>query len=43
MSAIAQVRPDRARCRVSPSALALLASARRGLAAAEGESWAGAR
>jgi hypothetical protein len=43
MSAIAQVRPDRARCRVSPSALALLASARRGLAAAEGESSAGAR
>ena len=35
MSAIAQVRPDRPRCRVAPSALALMASARQGLAAAE--------
>ncbi|HEY3977411.1 MAG TPA: SAV_6107 family HEPN domain-containing protein [Streptosporangiaceae bacterium] len=43
MSAIAQVRPERPRCRVSPSALALMASARRGLAAAEDESSAGAR
>jgi hypothetical protein len=43
MSGIAQVRPDRPRCRVSPSALALLASARRGLAAAEDETSAGAR
>jgi hypothetical protein len=43
MTAIAQVRPERPRCRVSPSALALMASARRGLAAAEDESSAGAR
>ena len=43
MSAIAQVRPERPRCRVSPSALALMASARQGLAAAEDESSAGAR
>jgi hypothetical protein len=43
MSAIPQVRPERPRCRVSPSALALMASARRGLAAAEDESSAGAR
>jgi hypothetical protein len=35
MSAIAQVRPERPRCRVSPSALALMASARLGLAAAQ--------
>ncbi|HEX5291142.1 MAG TPA: SAV_6107 family HEPN domain-containing protein, partial [Streptosporangiaceae bacterium] len=34
---------ERPRCRVSPSALALMASARRGLAAAEDESSAGAR
>ena len=37
MSTITQVRPDRPRCRVAPSALALLESARQGLAAAEGE------
>ncbi|HEY2287637.1 MAG TPA: SAV_6107 family HEPN domain-containing protein [Streptosporangiaceae bacterium] len=43
MSAIAQVRPERPRCRVSPSALALMASARRGLAAAQDEQSAGAR
>jgi hypothetical protein len=43
MSAIAQVRPERPRCRVSPSALALMASARRGLAAAQDENSAGAR
>ncbi len=30
MSAIAQVRPERPRCRVAPSALALMASARHG-------------
>jgi hypothetical protein len=43
MSAIVQVRPDRPRARVAPSALALMASARHGLAAAEGETSAGAR
>jgi hypothetical protein len=43
MSAIAQVRTDRPRCRVSPSALALLASARRGLAGAQDETSPGAR
>ena len=43
MSAIAQVRPERPRCRVSPSALALMASARLGLAAAQDEKSAGAR
>jgi HEPN superfamily protein len=43
MTAIAQVRPERPRCRVSPSALALMASARRGLAAAQDENSAGAR
>lgn len=31
MSTITRVNPDRARCRVAPSALALLASARQGL------------
>jgi SAV_6107-like HEPN len=43
MTTIAQVRPEQPRCRVAPSALALLASARHGLAAAEGEPSAGAR
>jgi hypothetical protein len=43
MSTIAQVRPDLLRARVAPSALALMASARHGLAAAEGETSAGAR
>jgi len=43
MSTIAQVRPDLPRARVAPSALALMASARHGLAAAEGETSAGAR
>jgi SAV_6107-like HEPN len=43
MSTIAQVRPDLPRVRVAPSALALMASARHGLAAAEGETSAGAR
>lgn len=37
MSTISRVSPDRARCRVAPSALALLASARQGLAGAENE------
>lgn len=49
MSAIVQARPDRPdrpdrpRARVAPSALALMASARHGLAAAETEGSAGAR
>ena len=43
MSMIAQVRPDQARCRVAPSALALLESARHGLASAECETSAGSR
>jgi SAV_6107-like HEPN len=43
MSTTAQVRPERPRCRVAPSALALLESARHGLAAAEGEVSAGGR
>ena len=45
MSSIAEVRPVRPRhqARVAPSALALLESARQGLAAAEDESTAGAR
>jgi SAV_6107-like HEPN len=43
MSTIAQVRPDLPRARVAPSALALMASARHGLAAAQDETSAGAR
>ena len=43
MSTTAQMRPDRPRCRVAPSALALLESARHGLLAAEGEVSAGGR
>jgi SAV_6107-like HEPN len=43
MNAMAHARPDRPRCRVAPSALALLESARQGLAAAESETSAGAR
>src|SRR5260370_33546807 len=43
MSTPAQVRPDRPRCRVAPSALALLESARQGLAAAECDPSAGGR
>lgn len=43
MNSIAQVRPDRVRCRVAPSALALLESARQGLASAEGDMSAGGR
>jgi SAV_6107-like HEPN len=43
MSTIAQAGPGRPRCRVAPSALALLESARHGLVAAEGEVSAGGR
>jgi SAV_6107-like HEPN len=43
MNSVAHTRTDRPRCRVAPSALALLASARQGLAAAEDEVTAGGR
>jgi SAV_6107-like HEPN len=43
MSTIAEVRPGAPRARVAPSALALMASARHGLAAAQDETSAGAR
>ncbi len=43
MSTVTQVRPGGHRCRVAPSALALLESARQGLAAAGCESSAGGR
>ncbi len=45
MSSIAEVRPGRQwqQCRIAPSALALMESARQGLAAAEDETTAGAR
>jgi hypothetical protein len=43
MSTIAQVRRGGPRCRIAPSALALLESARQGLAAAECEVSAGGR
>jgi hypothetical protein len=45
MSVIAEVRPPRQfqQCRVAPSALALMESARQGLAAADDEQAAGAR
>lgn len=43
MSTITQVRPDRLRCRIAPSALALLESARQGLASAENDMSAGSR
>ena len=43
MSTIVQAAPERPRCRVAPSALALMSSARHGLAAAESEPSAGAR
>jgi hypothetical protein len=43
MNATVREGQDRPRCRVAPSALALLESARVGLAAAEGESSAGSR
>jgi hypothetical protein len=43
MNTIAQVRPDRLRCRIAPSALALLESARQGLASAEDDTSVGGR
>src|SRR5258708_25474154 len=43
MNTITQVRQDRVRCRVAPSALALLESARQGLVSAEAEISAGPR
>ena len=43
MNAVVQAGQERPRCRVAPSALALLESARYGLAAAESEGSAGAR
>ena len=43
MNSVLQVRSDRPRCRVAPSALALLSSARQGLAGAEDEGSAGGR
>jgi SAV_6107-like HEPN len=43
MSTITQVHPDRSRCRIAPSALALLESARQGLASAECDMTAGGR
>ena len=43
MNTVTQVRPDRVRCRVAPSALALLESARNGLASAESDGSAGGR
>jgi hypothetical protein len=43
MSTPAQMRPDRLRCRVAPSAVALLESARQGLAAAESDPSPGGR
>lgn len=43
MDPLSQVRPGRARCRVAPAVLALLQSARQGLAEAADESGAGSR
>ena len=43
MNAVVQVGQDRPRCRVAPSALAMLESARYGLAAAQSEASTGAR
>ncbi len=43
MNTVAQVSQDRVRCRVAPSALALLESARQGLVSAEAEVPAGGR
>jgi hypothetical protein len=43
MNSVLQVHPDKPRCRVAPSALAMLASARQGLAGAEDERSAGGR
>jgi SAV_6107-like HEPN len=43
MNTITQARQERLRCRVAPSVLALLESARQGLASAESETSAGSR
>ena len=43
MNSMTQARQDRVRCRVAPSALALLDSARQGLVSAEGDVSAGGR
>ena len=43
MDTLSQVRPGRARCRVAPAVLALLQSARQGLAEAAEEDGAGSR
>ena len=43
MNSVAHTRTDRPRCRVAPTALAMLSSARQGLAAAEHERTAGSR
>lgn len=43
MNTLAQAAPGRARCRIAPTALALLESARHGLASAVGETSAGGR
>ena len=43
MDPLSQVRPGRARCRVAPAVLALLQSARQGLAEAADEDGAGSR
>jgi hypothetical protein len=43
MSTTTQIRPERLRCRLAPSALALLDSARQGLAAAETDPSVGGR
>jgi SAV_6107-like HEPN len=43
MDTLSQVRPGRSRCRVAPTVMALLESARQGLAQAEGEAGAGSR
>lgn len=43
MTTITPVGPDRARCRIAPSVLALLESARQGLASAESDMSAGGR
>ncbi len=43
MNTLAQATPERARCRIAPTALALLESARQGLVNAVGETSAGGR
>jgi hypothetical protein len=43
MDTLAQATPGRVRCRIAPTALALLESARHGLASAAGETSAGGR